>query len=83
MDPTSTASKPAAPSIVRTANHFRGGRVVAGERSKLIWIGLIVGSGVGGYLPALWGADLISISAVIGSAIGGIVGIWLGFRMGE
>jgi hypothetical protein len=56
---------------------------VAVERSKLIWIGLFVGSGVGGYLPALWGADLISISAVIGSAIGGIVGIWLGFRMGE
>jgi hypothetical protein len=56
---------------------------VAGERSKLIWIGLIVGSCIGGYVPSLWGADLISISGVIGSAVGGILGIWLGFRIGE
>ena len=53
------------------------------ERKKLIWLRLFVGSTVGGFIPSLWGSDLISMSGVIGSAIGGIIGIWLGFRLGE
>ena len=53
------------------------------ERSRLIWIGLFVGSAVGGYVPALWGAGMLSFSSVIGSAIGGGAGIWLGYRLGE
>jgi hypothetical protein len=53
------------------------------SKKTLIWLGLTVGSGIGGYLPALWGGDLISFSAVVFSAAGGIVGIWLGYRFGE
>ena len=53
------------------------------SKKALIWIGLTVGSAVGGYLPALWGGDLISFSAVILSTAGGIVGIWLGYWFGE
>ncbi len=53
------------------------------SKKALIWIGLTIGSAVGGYLPVLWGVDLISFSSVILSAIGGIVGIWLGYRFGE
>jgi hypothetical protein len=53
------------------------------ERSRLIWIGVFVGSAVGGYVPALWGAGMLSFSSVIGSAIGGVAGIWLGYRLGE
>ena len=60
-----------------------GDREVAGERSKSIWIGLFIGSAIGGYIPALWGSGMFSFSSVIGSAIGGILGIWLGYRMGE
>jgi hypothetical protein len=37
----------------------------------------------GGYLPAVWGGDLFSISSVMLSAVGGLVGIWLGYRLGE
>ena len=51
--------------------------------TALVWIGLTVGSVVGGYLPALWGGDLISFSSVVLSAVGGIVGIWVGYRFGE
>jgi len=29
------------------------------ERSRLIWIGLFVGSAVGGYIPALRGAGML------------------------
>lgn len=48
---------------------------------KLIWLGLFVGSGIGGYIPALWGQGLFSMSSVLLSALGGIVGIWLGFKI--
>lgn len=53
------------------------------SKKALIWVGLTVGSAIGGYLPALWGGDLISFSSVVFSAAGGIVGIWLGYRFGE
>lgn len=53
------------------------------SKKALIWLGLTVGSGVGGYLPVLWGGDLISFSSVLLSAVGGIIGIWLGYRFGE
>ena len=49
----------------------------------LIWIGMIVGSAIGGYLPLLWGGDLLSFSSLILSTLGGIAGIWLGYRLGE
>jgi hypothetical protein len=53
------------------------------SKKSLIWIAMSAGSVVGGYLPVLWGGELISISSVILSAVGGAVGIWLGYRYGE
>ena len=53
------------------------------DRKKLVWIGLFVGSTVGGFVPALWGAGLLSVSGIIFSGIGGISGIWLGFKFGD
>ena len=48
---------------------------------SLIWIGMLVGSTIGGFVPILWGASPFSISAVISTAIGGITGIWVGFKL--
>jgi hypothetical protein len=53
------------------------------SQKTLIWIGLSVGSIAGAYVPALWGADLLSFSSIALSGVGGILGIWLGFRLGE
>ena len=53
------------------------------SKKTLVWIGLMIGSAVGGYLPVLWGGDLISFTSVTLSAVGGVVGIWLGYRLGE
>jgi len=47
---------------------------------KSIYLGMIVGSVVGGYIPAIWGAGLFSFSSIIFGAIGGITGIWLVFK---
>ena len=44
---------------------------------------MTVGSAVGGYLPVLWGGDLLSFSSLILSGVGGILGIWLGDRFSE
>lgn len=41
---------------------------------QLIWIGMIVGSTIGGFIPSLWGGGMFS--AVIGSTIGGLLGIF-------
>ncbi len=47
----------------------------------LIWIGVFIGSTVGGLIPSLWGAGLFSFSSLLFSALGGFAGIWLGFRL--
>jgi len=47
---------------------------------KTIYLGMIIGGVAGGYVPALWGAGLFSVSSIIGSAIGAILGVWLTFK---
>lgn len=51
------------------------------KAKTLIMIGMVVGSTLGGYLPALWGAGGFSIASVILGMVGGIAGIWAGFRL--
>jgi len=50
---------------------------------KLIWIGMMVGSTIGGFIPALWHAGMFSVSGIILSTVGGIAGIWAGYRLGR
>ena len=50
--------------------------------TSLIWIGMFIGSTLGGFVPLLWGADLLSFSSLIGSAVGGGLGIWAGYKVG-
>jgi len=52
------------------------------DSRKLIWAGMFIGSSVGSYVPALWGAGLFSFSSVLLGAIGAFVGIWIGYRLG-
>jgi uncharacterized membrane protein YeaQ/YmgE (transglycosylase-associated protein family) len=49
---------------------------------RVIWLGMFVGSLIGGYVPALWGDNsLLSLTSVFTSAIGAFIGVWLGFRL--
>jgi len=48
---------------------------------SLIWIFMLIGSAIGGYIPVLWGDSFLSLSSVILTAVGGILGIWLGFKI--
>jgi hypothetical protein len=51
---------------------------VSGKRA--IWIAMIIGSSVGGWIPTLWGAGFLSMTSVVGSAVGGLAGIWVAYR---
>jgi len=45
--------------------------------------GLIVGSIAGGYIPVFFGAGFFSLSSIISSAIGGLLGIYIGYKIGQ
>lgn len=53
------------------------------DRNKLIWLGLFVGSSVGGFIPSLWNSGMFSMSGVVFTAVGGILGIYVGYKLGE
>ena len=39
------------------------------------------GTFAGGYVPALWGDNGLSLTAVVCAAVGGLAGVWLGVRL--
>lgn len=46
-----------------------------------ITIGVLIGSTLGGFMPAFWGDDaLFSITGILCSTAGGFVGIWAGYK---
>jgi len=47
----------------------------------LIYLSMSIGSIIGGYIPTLFGAGLISYPSVLFSIIGGIAGIWIGYKL--
>ena len=48
---------------------------------SLTMVGMVVGSTIGGFVPALWGGDLLSLTSITCTVIGGLAGIWIGFRL--
>jgi hypothetical protein len=46
-----------------------------------IWIGILIGSSIGGFIPELWGAGILSYSSVLLSGIGGFVGLLIGYKL--
>jgi uncharacterized membrane protein YeaQ/YmgE (transglycosylase-associated protein family) len=46
-----------------------------------IWLGILIGSSVGGLIPELWGGDLISYSGVLLSGVGAFVGLWIAYKL--
>ncbi|NNM83776.1 hypothetical protein HKL94_00970 [Candidatus Parcubacteria bacterium] len=51
------------------------------QSRSLVWLGLAVGSTVGGFIPELWGGNLLSFSSIVLTAVGGIAGIWVGYKI--
>jgi hypothetical protein len=48
-----------------------------------MWIGTLVGSSIGGFIPTLWGASFLDFSSILLSGIGAFIGLWLGFKISQ
>lgn len=48
-----------------------------------IYGGAFLGSVIGGYVPTLWHADLVSTWGIFGGFIGTFAGLWAGYRLGK
>ena len=46
-----------------------------------IWIGILIGSTIGGLIPSLWGGELLSYSGLLLSGAGAFAGLWVGYKM--
>jgi predicted MFS family arabinose efflux permease len=46
-----------------------------------VWIAIFVGSTIGGMVPELWGAGLLSYSSVILSGVGAFAGLWVANKL--
>jgi hypothetical protein len=51
------------------------------SQKTVVWIGATVGSTIGGFVPMLWHAPLISMSGMVASTVGGVLGIWAGWKI--
>ncbi|MCL5784757.1 MAG: hypothetical protein M1142_05410 [Patescibacteria group bacterium] len=49
----------------------------------LVMLGMTIGSIIGGYVPVLFGASMLSYTSVLGSGVGGLLGIWAGYKIGQ
>jgi ABC-type dipeptide/oligopeptide/nickel transport system permease component len=47
----------------------------------LIYGSVFIFSTIGAYIPALWHANLLSISSILGGIIGTIFGIWAAIKL--
>jgi hypothetical protein len=53
------------------------------DTRHLVWIGALVGSWLGGMVPGLWGSGMLSFGGVFFSMIGGLIGVYVGYRIGQ
>ena len=47
----------------------------------LVYLGMFIGSIIGGYIPTLFGAGMLSFASILISGIGAILGILIGLKL--
>jgi uncharacterized membrane protein YeaQ/YmgE (transglycosylase-associated protein family) len=48
---------------------------------KIVMLGMVFGSFIGGWLPTFFGVGAFSFISVLAGFFGGVVGIWITYRM--
>jgi hypothetical protein len=48
---------------------------------SLIWLAIFIGSTIGGAIPELWGAGILSYSSLLLSGVGALAGLWIAFKI--
>lgn len=51
------------------------------SKKSFVMMGMVVGSLIGGYLPALLGVSLLSLTSIITTAVGGFLGIFITYKV--
>jgi len=46
-----------------------------------VWLGVLIGSTIGSFIPELWGGDVLSYTSVLLGGVGGFAGLWLAYKM--
>jgi uncharacterized membrane protein YeaQ/YmgE (transglycosylase-associated protein family) len=50
---------------------------------RILWMCLVVGSTVGGYVPTFFGYGSFSLASLLGGAVGAVAGVWAAARLSE
>ena len=48
---------------------------------RVIMLGMIIGSTIGGYIPTLFNVEAFSFFSLLGTGVGGGLGIWLAYKI--
>lgn len=51
------------------------------SQKNAVWLGVFVGSIIGGYIPVFFGASFLSYASIFGNAIGGVIGIFVAIKV--
>ncbi len=50
---------------------------------RLVGLGAVIGSTIGGYAPTWFGVSPFSFTSLLGAFVGGVAGIWLMVKLSE
>lgn len=53
----------------------------SGSDKKIYYLAVFVGSAIGGYLPAIFGISLFSITDLLTGAVGAIIAIYITYKI--
>jgi len=48
---------------------------------RLMWIFVVVGSTIGGFLPEVWGGSAFGFASLLFASLGGIAGVWCAAKL--
>lgn len=48
---------------------------------RVIWLCVLAGSTVGGFVPELWGGSGFGMASILFGIVGGIAGVWVGAKL--
>lgn len=48
---------------------------------RVLWLFVVVGSTIGGFLPAVWGGSVLGPASLGLGCLGALVGLWLAVRL--
>ena len=48
---------------------------------RIVWLFVVVGMVVGGFVPLLWGGSALGLASLVFGALGGVGGLWLAAKV--